>query len=134
MTTKPTKLEQVLQQLAQATKEYAPIEARQKQMKALIDELRFEALGLMTEAKSRRTDALDGYYLVRTDRVTPVIEDEGRVIQWLVDNHFDPGEYRQLNAVRVKALAEAQLKETGEILPGVGSQLTSFVSVKEVKK
>lgn len=132
--TKPSKLELVLTQLASATREYAPIEAKQKQMKALIDELRFEAVGLMRDAKTKRTDAVDGYYLVRVDKVTPVIEDEGKVLQWLADNHFDPDEYQQLNAPRVKALAESQLKETGEIMPGLTTQETSYVSVKEVKQ
>lgn len=120
----------LVSKIAELKTQLAPLEA---QMKPLIEELEVTKIALiqaMQQSKSKRTEAVDGYYVVRAERKTVNITDEPAVTEWLQENEFDLSEYFKMDTVRVKAAAESALKETGELIPGVEVSSTEYLTVK----
>lgn len=120
----------LVSKIAELKTQLAPLEA---QMKPLIDELEVTKIALiqaMQQSKSKRTEAVDGYYVVRAERKSLSITDDSAVTEWLQDNGFELGEYFKLDTTRVKAAAESALKETGELVPGIEVNSTEYLTVK----
>lgn len=120
----------LVSKIAELKSQLAPLEA---QMKPLIEELEITKIALiqtMQQSKSKRTEAVDGYYVVRAERKTLNITDDSAVTEWLQDNGFDLGEYFKLDSARVKAAAESAMKENGEIIPGIEVNSTEYLTVK----
>ncbi|MDQ0672967.1 phage host-nuclease inhibitor protein Gam [Pseudarthrobacter siccitolerans] len=116
--------------IAELKAQLAPLEI---QMKPLVEELEITKLALMQamqQSKSKRTEAVDGYYVIRAERRTVSIADEPAVTEWLQENEFDLSEYFKLDSARVKAAAESALKETGELIPGVAVSSTEYLTIK----
>lgn len=120
----------LVSKIAELKTQLAPLEA---QVKPLVEELEIAKLALiqvMQQSKSKRTEAVDGYYVVRSERKTVSIADEPAVTEWLEQNNFDLSEYFKLDTVRVKAAAESALKETGELVPGVEVSSIEYLTIK----
>ncbi|BCW78303.1 hypothetical protein [Arthrobacter sp. NicSoilC5] len=102
----------LVSKVAELKAQLAPLEA---QMKPLVEELEITKIALMQamqQSKSKRTEAVDGYYVVRAERKSFNITDPSAVDEWLGDNGFDLGEYYKLDSARVKAAAESASKTT----------------------
>lgn len=116
--------------IAAIKKELAPMEAK---MKPLVDELEGLKLAVMSQMqaqRSKRTESMGGYYVVRAERKGVQITDEGEVMKWLVENGLALDDYLKLDPTRVKGAVESAMKETGEIVPGVEVTTTEYVSIK----
>lgn len=119
--------------IAEIKRELAPLEA---QMKPLLDELeavKFAIMAHMQATRSKRTEAVNGFYVVRAERKNVNIADEELVTSWLLDQGFDLSEYTKLDTTRVKSAAESAMKENGEIVPGVEVSSTEYLTIKEAK-
>lgn len=129
------KITPLITRIAEIKQTLAPLEAQVKPLLDELDEAKFELMSVMLQSKSKRTEAVNGYYVVRAERKTYTVEDKEAVSGWLVANGFDLDEYTKLDATRIKAVAESAVKETGELIPGVHVDAIEYLSVKEeVKK
>ncbi len=120
----------LVSRIADLKAKLAPLEA---EMKPLNDEMEITKIALiqaMQQSKSKRTEAVDGYYVIRAERKTLTIADESSVTEWLEDNQFELSEYYKLDTTRVKAAAESAMKENGEIIPGIEVSITEYLTVK----
>ena len=127
------KITPLVGRIAELKRQLSPLEA---QMKPILDELeqsKFQLMTAMQEGRSRRTDAVGGYFVIRAERKSLNVTDELEVRNWLGDNGFDINEFYKLDTARVKATAESALKETGELVPGTEVTSTEYLTIKEAK-
>jgi hypothetical protein len=88
----------------------------------------------MQKVGSKRTEAHSGYYAIRAIRANVSVTDPNTVAKWLLDNDFPLDEYQKLDETRVKALADSKLKEDGEIIPGLETTETEYITLKKETK
>lgn len=129
--TTPDPLTESLKQIAWLKAKLAPLEEELAPLKEELDEERFHLLTLMKEAKSKRTEAVDGYYAVRTERKSYVVNDASAIQQWLSDQGLLPDEYLKLDMDLVKTAAKEAMKENGELIKGLDLLITESITVKE---
>lgn len=122
-----------LARIAEIKRELAPLEAQLRPLNEELEYLKLLVQQHMVQTRSKRTEAVNGFYAVRTERKSYNIEDQMAVSDYLEKHDFDLAEYYTLDAARVKAVAESTIKETGEIIPGVHVGTTEYVSIKEAK-
>lgn len=125
-----TTLSAKLARIAELRAEIAKVDP----LKQELDELKFELQLEMQQSQSKRTEAYGGVYAVRAVRTNIRVADELALTAWLEDTMFDTTAYYKLDEPKIKALAEAKLKEDGEIVPGLEAVETEYVSIKEVKE
>ena len=123
----------LVQKVAQLKQELAPLEARIKPISEALDIAKADLLLEMKQAKSKRTDTIDGYYVIRAERKSVVIADAGAVEDWLKDQGLNLDEYYKLDEKRVKATAESAMKEDGEIVPGIAVNTSEYLTIKDGK-
>lgn len=120
----------LVSKIAALKAQLAPLEAQVKPLAEELEQTKFELMQAMQQSKSKRTEAVDGYYVIRAERKTVTIADEPAVTEWLEQNNFDLSEYFKLDSVRVKAAAESAFKETGELVPGIQVNRTEYLTIK----
>lgn len=121
-----TTLETKLAQLAQLKQELDKLSAVRDEYDTLKAEVLFE----MQAAKSKRTEAVQGIFAVRSERTDVQITDPTKVETWLGQNGFAVEEYKRLDMTRVTPMVRTALKETGEIVPGTEVVLGETVSIR----
>ena len=117
--------------IAESKAKLDPLEGAIKPLKDELDQVKFELMLAMQHSKSKRTEAIDGYYVVRAERKTVTIVDESSVTNWLQENNFDLADYLELNTTRVKATATSAMKENGEVIPVIEFNSTEYLTVRE---
>lgn len=103
------------------------------QVKKRYDSLREAAMFEMMANGIKSTLPKNGFSLVLSERVTPQIVDEEAAKGWIFLNLEDADNYLKVDGPRYIELASRQLEETGEVLPGIESSITQYVSVKRAK-
>lgn len=123
-------LEDNLTKLSELKAQYDDLAEQLRPIEAEINGLKLVILAQMHDQKSKRTEAINGVYAIRAERKNVVITDEKAVTQFLTDNGFALDEYLRLDAARIKALADSTLKETGELVPGLQTSTTEYLTIK----
>ena len=121
------KLGEVRSQKQEAYEYAGSLASREGELKLQVQET-LSALGLKT-AKTQ-----DGRFTAGiTTRPTLKVIDETAAIKWLKAEKLDVELYTGLKTVMFKSLAEAKLKETGEIVPGTQQETVEYLSFRENK-
>lgn len=116
--------------IAEIKAKLAPMEAEMKPLATELEQAKLDLMTAMQQGKSKRTETVNGYYVIRAERKTVAIADQGAVEGWLVDNGHDLDQYKKLDTTRVKAAAESAMKENGEIVPGIEVNSTEYLTIK----
>ena len=95
-----------------------------------LEMLKLQVMEHMHETRSKRTEAANGYYVVRAERQSLTVTDPAAVEGWLTENGFDLEEYKKLDAARVTATAKSALEQNGELVPGIGASSTEYLTIK----
>jgi hypothetical protein len=107
------------------------LETEAKPLEAHLNELKFNTMVLMQKTHSKRSEAIGGWYVIRSERKSIVIADQEAIMDYIEKNDFAIDEYLTLDKDRVKAMADSALKETGELVPGVEVVVNEYLTLKK---
>lgn len=116
--------------ISELKSQIAPLEAQMKPLAEELEQTKFELMTAMQQVRSKRTETVNGYYVIRAERKIVNIADQAAVEDWLTGNGFDINDYKKLDTTRVKAAAESAMKENGEIVPGIDVISTEYLTIK----
>lgn len=123
----------LLRHITAEKKALAYLEKQVKTKKQELEASKSLLMGYMRATGSKRTEGVDGYFVVRQTKSTPYVNNPDEVQVWLLENNFNLEEYQKLDDKRVLMTAEAMLKETGEVMPGIEVEETEYLSIREDK-
>ena len=126
--------ENVLTAKLERLAELKKFEAEFSPIKTEIEQLRLDIQDIMRQTSSKRSDPVAGYFAVREERKSIVINDEDALNDWLEENVMSPEDYRKIDVSAIRALAEERLRDYGELLPGVDQVVTETISIRTAKK
>lgn len=128
-----TDFENTLKRIAAYKREAAALEAKLRPVVDELERLKLEAIAYMQQTNSKRTGAVDGFYLTRVaGRTKKTILDEDAALVWLGELGEFSTDYMKLDEPMVLSRAEKYFKETGEFLPFIEvTQGQEYLSVKQ---
>lgn len=109
------------------------LEKSMGELKQELEGYKTAILSEMQRTNSKRTDTFDGYYVTRSIRSTPMVTDSSQLEDWMVSNDLNPEEYKKFDSSRVILMANSLLKETGELIPGIETNSTEYLSFRSDK-
>lgn len=106
-----------------------------KALEEVIAELRAEIQFELQANKSMMSEPnADGVYVQRVNRVTKVV-DNFKAIEYLGSRpDIEKDLFLKIDEAKYKNLAERELKVTGEIIPGIDTISTEYISLKSKAK
>ena len=120
--------EQKLERIAELSSDLASL----KPIRDELEGLKFEVMEEMIEAKSKRSEVVDGYYVIRAERKSMSITSPRKVVNWIKkQDKLKLEEFLRLDTDKVKLLADEIFKEDGEFLPGVEATSTEYLSIRK---
>lgn len=129
-----TEFDSTMKRIADLKKTSATLEAQLKPITDELEILKLEAIGYMQQTNSKRTGAVNGYYLTRVaGRSKKYVTDEDAAMEWLGSiEDGDVTAYLKLDEPAVVARAEKYLKETGEIVEFIDIiQGPEYITIKK---
>lgn len=121
-----------MKRIAAYKREAAALETKLRPVVDELERLKLEAIAYMQQTNSKRTGAVDGYYLTRVaGRSKKTVTDEDAALSWLGEIGEFSTDYMKLDEPMIINRAEKYLKETGEILPFIEvTQGQEYLTVK----
>lgn len=104
-----------------------------KPLEAELADLKVQVIDHMQKTSNKRTEAVNGYYVVRAERKNINVVDELAITDWLQANNFDINSYYSIDKPMIRTTAEQALKVNGEVIPGIEYTSTEYLTIKEVK-
>lgn len=106
-----------LAKIARLKKMLDDYEVLSKPVKDELGQLKIEVAAHMVASSSRRTDPVDGFYLVRKDgQEKKELVDRGAAIAWILENDYNLADFTSLDESKVIERAENYFQDTGEVL------------------
>ncbi len=128
-----SKLQLLLETVSTLKADQASLEASLKPVQAALDVAKTELMDYMVSTGSKRTEAVNGIFVVRAERITQKVADPKTVEAWLESEGFDMEEYMKLDETRVKAIAESALKNEGVYIPGFVTESNEYLTIRSAK-
>lgn len=137
----PTEFSKTLEQIALLKSEemklsqlIEPYAAQRLLLKGRLTALKEQALSQMTTLKTKRTEAVDGFYLVKVATPGYEVSDRKALLTWLTTNGIDLDSIMIFDLKALKALADTSLEAEGEVVPGITPVVTETVQVRTAGK
>lgn len=99
-------------------------------LKFEFDGLKYEIMVDMMATKSKRTEAVDGFYAIRVARKDVQVTNRQDLENWIEEN-YKIEDYKKLDMMMVNPLVKTAFTENGEIVPGTTIQEVESVTIRE---
>lgn len=121
-------MENKINKLATITEQYKELA---EQIEALKCEIHYE----LQANKSMRSEPTDkGYYAMRV-KTNKQSVDQNAALEYIRNRpDIEADLFLNVNNAMYKELAEQEIKKTGEVLPGIETYETEYITIRKVKK